>query len=93
MELLTRVVRADHLGRTTEDALAGIFPAGDAFLERALELEVSQQADPDVVYGRHLIARGLEPSSEFAAILERCREIQDDEGERNPERILDQVLD
>ena len=34
IELLVRVARADHLGRTTQDAIAGRFEAGDAFLGR-----------------------------------------------------------
>ena len=32
IELLVQVARADHLGRTTDDAKAGRFDAGDAFL-------------------------------------------------------------
>ena len=35
IELLVRVARADHFGRTTADALAGRFEAGDAFLAAA----------------------------------------------------------
>ena len=92
MELLVRVARADHLGRTTEEALAGIFPAGDRFLARAEELTVSAQGPTDLVLGRHLIARGLEPGPTFGEILARCREIQDETGWDEPERILDAVL-
>lgn len=92
IELLVRLARADHLGRTTSDALAGLFPAGDTFLERAAELEVVRTAIPDVVQGRHLIARGLTPGVHFGEILRRCRELQDELGETDPERLLERVL-
>jgi tRNA nucleotidyltransferase (CCA-adding enzyme) len=92
LELLTRVARADHLGRTTEEALRGEFPAGDRFLERAAELAVERRGPVDVVQGRHLIARGLVPGPEFGSILARCRDIQDEAGETDPASILDRVL-
>jgi tRNA nucleotidyltransferase (CCA-adding enzyme) len=92
VELLLRVARADHLGRTTDEALARRFPAGDEFLAKARELAVEQKPPRDVVLGRHLIARGLTPGVEFGQILERCRELQDETGWDDPERILDQVL-
>jgi tRNA nucleotidyltransferase (CCA-adding enzyme) len=90
---LERVARADHLGRTTDEALRGAFPAGDEFLRRASELLVEDRGPSDVVMGRHLIARGLSPSPRFGEILDRCRDLQDQTGESDPERILDQVLE
>lgn len=92
-ELLARVARADHFGRTTEEALARVFPAGDEFLSRARELAIEKSPPRDVVLGRHLIARGLRPGPEFGAILERCRELQDENGFTDPEEILARVLD
>lgn len=92
MELLARVARADHLGRTTAEALAREFPAGDRFLARAEELEVVEEAPRDAVQGRHLIARGLVPGPSFGPLLARCREVQDERGWRDPDRILDAVL-
>lgn len=92
LEELVRVARADHLGRTTDDALAGRFDAGDQFLERSLELDVAEHAEPDAVLGRHLLARGLEPGPDFGRILARCRDLQDESGCRDPEQLLDQVL-
>lgn len=91
-ELLVRVARADHFGRTTEEALARRFPTGEAFMVRASELEVAHEPPRDVVLGRHLIARGLAPGRAFGEILARCREIQDDTGATDPEWILDRVL-
>ena len=92
VELLERLARADHLGRTTPDALAGVFPAGERFLARSTQLGVETSAPRDVVQGRHLIARGLVPGPEFGPILRRCREVQDRLGERDADRILARVL-
>lgn len=93
LELLERLARADHLGRTTEEARRRVFPAGDAFLEKARSLEVAESAPPDVVLGRHLLARGFQPGPHVGEILERCRQVQDETGWTDPDRILDRVLD
>ena len=92
IELLVRVARADHLGRTTADALAGRFDASDAFLAAARTHSVEHAAPRDAVLGRHLVERGMEPGPGFGPILERCREIQDETGWTDPERILDRAL-
>ena len=93
MELLARVARADHFGRTTADALARNFAAGDRFLARARALEVVEEPPRDAVQGRHLIARGLTPGPSFGPLLARCREVQDERGWGDAERILDAVLE
>ena len=93
MRDLERVARADHLGRTTPEAIRREFPAGDAFLARAEELAVREEAPTDVVSGRHLIAAGLEPSPRFGEILRRCRELQDASGSTDANQILGRVLE
>lgn len=92
MLLLERVARADHLGRTTPEAVAGLYPEGDAFLERARALDVSHVAPVDVVLGRHVLARGIAPGPAVGDILRRCREVQDETGWDDADRILDAVL-
>jgi len=92
MRLLMRLACADHFGRTTPDALARSFPAGEAFLRMAESLLVEHEGPRDVVLGRHLISRGLSPGAHFHHILTRCRELQDETGWEDPERILDRVL-
>lgn len=92
MRLLERVARADHLGRTTQDALAGRFEAGDGFVAQADALEVGMKGPQDVVLGRHLIARGLTPSPEFSETLDRCRELQYETGLTDPQEILDRIM-
>jgi len=92
IELLTRVARADHLGRTTEEARRGVFPAGEIFLARAREFLVEGQAPRDAVLGRHLIAHGLKPGPHFGPLLARCREIQDETGWTDTEAILARAI-
>lgn len=90
--LLTRVARADHLGRTTKEALARKFTAADAFLERAQQFLVEHEAPQDLVAGRHLVARGMKPGPHFGEILDRCRELQDEGEWEDAEKLLDAAL-
>ncbi len=53
---------------------------------------MADRATSDLVLGRHLIARGLRPGRSFGKILARCRELQDETGWDDAERILDAVL-
>ena len=92
LDLLERLARADNFGRTTPEAKARVFPAGKAFLEKAEAYSVAQSPLVDTVHGRHLIARGLQPGREFGEILDQCRIVQDENGETDPDVILDQVL-
>jgi tRNA nucleotidyltransferase (CCA-adding enzyme) len=89
---LERLARADQLGRTTEAALSGSFEAGDVFLEAALAARVLEAPRSDVVRARDLIERGVIPGPELGRLLRRCRELEDESGERDPERILDRCL-
>lgn len=92
IDLLYKVGRADHMGRTTADALSRLYPKGEQFLREARDLEVEVNAPKDVVLGRHLIARGMEPGRHFGELLAKCREVQDETGLTDPETILTQVL-
>jgi tRNA nucleotidyltransferase (CCA-adding enzyme) len=92
MELLARLARADHLGRTTEEARRGEFEAGDEFLVRARALEIDHEVPPDVVQGRHLLALGMKPGREIGEILDKCRAVQDETGWTDPEQILEHVM-
>lgn len=92
METLARLARADRLGRETPEAKQRKYPEGDRFMNMAMKLGIQKHAPRDAVMGRHLIARGLEPGPDFSKILELCREIQDETGWDNPEKILDTVM-
>jgi tRNA nucleotidyltransferase (CCA-adding enzyme) len=90
--LLEAVARADHLGRTTEDARLGRFEAGDAFLARIASLDLANGPQAAAVQGRHLVARGYAPGPEYGAILERCLEMQDATGIEDADALLDRVI-
>ena len=86
------VARADHLGRTTADARARRYAAGDVFLDKIRALWGEARPPPDAVLGRHVLARGIAPGPEVGRILARCRALQDETGWTDPERLLDRVL-
>jgi len=90
--LLQLVARADHLGRTTDEARARRFPAGDAFAERMRSLDTLRAPVAMRVRGRDVLARGVEPGPEVGAILARCEAIADETGWSDPQRILDRAL-
>ena len=92
LELLVRVATADQLGRTTPAAARGEFPGGAVFLERANAAMPGLVPATRAVLGRHLIARGFAPGPEMGRLLAACREIQDETGWSDPERILDRAL-
>ena len=83
-------VSLELLARVAESAYPG--PAVRQFLARARELGVDQSAPADAVGGRHLVARGFAPGPRLGAILELCREVQDETGWLDAERILDEAL-
>lgn len=92
LTLLERLARSDHFGRTTPDALAREFPAGERFLEVARTIAVEQNPVADVVMGRHLLARGFEAGPLIGEILRKCRDIQDETGISDADTILDRAL-
>ena len=76
IERLVRHARADHYGRTTPDALARVFPAGDWLLAMAEDLKVRDRAPSPTLKGRHLIERGHEPGPAMGEILNRAFDAQ-----------------
>jgi tRNA nucleotidyltransferase (CCA-adding enzyme) len=76
IEELLVLAKADFLGRTTEESLAGVYYAGEWLLEKACVLHVENRALPRLLQGRDLIALGLEPSPKFKEILDVVYEQQ-----------------
>jgi len=76
IEQLVLLAKADFLGRTTPEAKAGHFEAGEWLLERAAALHVRREPLPPLIQGRDLVKMGLHPSKAFKAILERAYEAQ-----------------
>ncbi len=76
IEDLVYVAKADFLGRTTEEAKRGEYPAGEWLLEMAKELDVVNHAPKPFLQGRDLIALGMYPSPKFKEILDAVYEKQ-----------------
>jgi len=70
IEELVLVAKADFLGRTTKEALAGIYEAGIWMIEKAKCLEVKNTPLKPLIQGRDLIELGIEPSPKFKEILD-----------------------
>jgi tRNA nucleotidyltransferase (CCA-adding enzyme) len=89
---LERLARADHLGRTTASALAGVYEAGETFLATARQVGVAEGVGPDVVTARDLMRAGVEAGPELGRLLDRCRALQDETGECEADRLVSRVL-
>jgi len=76
IEELVAVARADFLGRTTKEALSGIYAAGDWLLEKATNLKVQNKPLKNILQGRDLIALGFTPSVKFKEILDAVYALQ-----------------
>lgn len=59
--------------------------------ERARVLGLLDAPMDDVVLGRHLMARGMKPGPALGAMLDRCRDIQDETGLDDVDAILEKV--
>ena len=70
IEELVVVAKADFLGRTTEESLAGVYHAGEWLLEKSRDLDVVNKPLDCLLQGRDLIALGLKPSPQFKEILD-----------------------
>jgi len=95
LQLLAKLALADAEGSLCYSTHIQTKEDVEEFVRRASDIGVANlQAPPDdVVKGRHLLARGMQPGPHIGDILKRCREIQDDTGEKNPETILQRVLE
>ncbi len=76
IEKLVRLARADHLGRTTEESLAGEFPAGDWLLEESKRLDVLEHKPAPFLTGKYLLSLGLEPGPGLGKIIQESFELQ-----------------
>ena len=93
IEELVIVAKADFLGRTTEEALSGVYKAGEWLLEKARELKVECKPLDNLLKGRDLIALGLTPSAQFKVILDEVYELQLADKLKSKEEALAYVKD
>lgn len=92
MEMLSKLARADHLGRTTTEALAGQCPDVDAFIQKCAELDILCAPTPAVVQGGDLIEQGLKPGPKFNVLLKKALHYQDETGSLDKQEILKKIL-
>jgi tRNA nucleotidyltransferase (CCA-adding enzyme) len=76
IEELVVVAKADFLGRTTQEAIAGVYDAGEWLLKEAKKLKVKNKPLEYLLQGRDLIDLGLEPSPKFKTILNEVYTLQ-----------------
>lgn len=76
IEKLVRVARADHFGRTTPDALAREFPAGEWLLEKSRALDVLDSKPKPFLTGKHLLSLGMKAGPEMGRIIAESFELQ-----------------
>jgi tRNA nucleotidyltransferase (CCA-adding enzyme) len=76
IEKLVRVARADHFGRTTPDALAREFPAGEWLLEQSRLLNVLAERPKPFLTGKFLLGLGMKPGREMGKLIAESFELQ-----------------
>ncbi len=76
IEELVIVSKADFLGRTTKEALTGVYEAGEWLLEKSKKLKVQNKPLDNLLQGRDLIALGMTPSARFKTILDEVYSLQ-----------------
>jgi tRNA nucleotidyltransferase (CCA-adding enzyme) len=76
IEDLIILAKADHFGRTTEEAKKREYPAGEWLLTKAQELNVQNEKPKALLQGRDLINRGMKAGPYFKKILDDAYEAQ-----------------
>jgi len=76
IEELVIVAKADFLGRTTQEALTGVYEAGEWLLDESKELKVENKPLDNLLQGRDLITLGMTPSPGFKMILDEVYVLQ-----------------
>ncbi|KZX57731.1 hypothetical protein A3709_19090 [Halioglobus sp. HI00S01] len=92
--LLARLSTADCLGRTTPAALARDTTRQQRFLdEMALHVGPDNDKPLDSVSGKDLIKRGFEPGPEMGEMLRLIRDIEDQTGITDADRLITKALE
>ncbi|MCL5436386.1 MAG: HD domain-containing protein [Candidatus Dependentiae bacterium] len=93
LALLARFFSIDRHGRNPDGGrpLTGPLPDVDAFIERAAQIGVLHGPEEPVVQGRDL-KDCVEPGPVLGTLVRRAYELQINEGMRDKQRLIDQVL-
>lgn len=92
LNLLAKVAISDSEGRVCMDPIHQTRADINRFLELAAVAGVATSPPEDVVKGRDLLTKGYTPGPIIGEILQKCREVQDETGETDSNKILDKVL-
>ena len=76
IEELVVIAKADFLGRSTQEAKSGYYPAGEWLLEQSKKIGVASKPLDNILQGRDLIEIGLTPSPRFKEILDAVYSLQ-----------------
>jgi tRNA nucleotidyltransferase (CCA-adding enzyme) len=86
---LVEVAKADHFGRTTPDALAKEFPAGDWLLEQSAQLQVLNEKPKPFLTGKMLLSLGMKPGPHMGSLIRQSFELQLEGQIRDEEEALE----
>ena len=89
VNLLLKLAKADHFGRTTKDAINKSFVSGDWLHDRIKKLDLVDKRPIPLLKGRHLLELGVKPGPKMGDILKNAYDLQLD-GELN---TLDELRD
>jgi tRNA nucleotidyltransferase (CCA-adding enzyme) len=94
LNLLAKLATADGEGRLCYGEEKQTRDDINTFLTKASEVGVHNlDAVPeDIVKGRHLLDKGYQPGPAIGLLLQECRQYQDETGEKDPEKILQVIL-
>ncbi|MFC1584381.1 CCA tRNA nucleotidyltransferase [Fibrobacterota bacterium] len=93
IDKLVRMARADHFGRTTQDALERRFEAGDWLLEQSRQLNVLDQKPKPILTGKMLLSLGMKPGPRMGQIIGESFELQLDNKLTSQEDVLEWAKD
>jgi tRNA nucleotidyltransferase (CCA-adding enzyme) len=76
IEKLVRLARADHWGRTTDEALNREFEAGDWLMTESQTLQVLVDRPKAFLTGKFLLASGMRPGPKVGELIRESFELQ-----------------
>ena len=79
---MLKLAKADHFGRTTQDALEKKFESGNWLENRIKQLNLEKNKPFPLLKGRHLLELGVKEGLKMGEILQKAYDMQLD-GELN----------
>ncbi len=73
---LVRMAKADHFGRTTPDAIAKIFPAGEWLIQQSEHLKILDSKPKPLLTGKMLLKMGMQPGPAMGKLIDESFDLQ-----------------